>query len=59
MAKNKERLDILLFERGLVSTRSRAKAVVMAGEVLVNGQRVDKPGTKVARDAEMMDAVKA
>ena len=53
MAKNKERLDILLVERGLVSTRSRAKAFVMAGEVLVNGQRVDKPGTKIARDAKI------
>ena len=53
MAKNKERLDILLFERGLVATRSRAKAVIMAGEVLVDGQRVDKPGTKIARDADI------
>jgi 23S rRNA (cytidine1920-2'-O)/16S rRNA (cytidine1409-2'-O)-methyltransferase len=51
MAPKKERLDTLLVERGLASTRSRAKACVMAGEVLVNGQRVDKPGTKVARDA--------
>ena len=53
MAKNKERLDNLLVERGLVSTRSRAKAFVMAGEVLVNGQRVDKPGTKIAREAKI------
>ena len=53
MAKNKERLDILLVERGLVSTRSRAKAVIMAGEVLVNGQRADKPGAKVPLDAQL------
>jgi len=53
MALNKERLDILLVERGLVDTRSRAKASVMAGEVLVDGKRVDKPGTKIARDAEI------
>jgi 23S rRNA (cytidine1920-2'-O)/16S rRNA (cytidine1409-2'-O)-methyltransferase len=53
MSKNKERLDILLVECGLISTRSRAKAVIMAGEVLVDGQRVDKPGTKVARDADL------
>ena len=52
MAKNKERLDILLVDRGLIATRSRAKAIVMAGEVLVDDQRVDKPGTKVAREAE-------
>lgn len=53
MAKDKERLDILLVERGLVATRSRAKAIVMAGEVLVDDQRVDKPGTKVAREANI------
>ena len=53
MAQNKERLDILLVDRGLISTRSRAKAVVMAGEVLVDGQRVDKPGTRVAREADI------
>ena len=53
MAKNKERLDKLLVDRGLVSTRSRAKALIMAGEVLVDGTRVDKPGTAVAADAEL------
>jgi 23S rRNA (cytidine1920-2'-O)/16S rRNA (cytidine1409-2'-O)-methyltransferase len=53
MAKNKERLDILLFERGMVATRSRAKAVIMAGEVLVNGQRIDKPGTRIDRKAKI------
>ncbi len=53
MAKKKERLDILLVERGLIPTRSRAKAVVMAGEVLVDGQRVDKPGTKIGREAQI------
>jgi 23S rRNA (cytidine1920-2'-O)/16S rRNA (cytidine1409-2'-O)-methyltransferase len=53
MAKKKERLDILLFERGLVATRSRAKAVIMAGEVMVDGQRIDKPGTKVALESDI------
>jgi 23S rRNA (cytidine1920-2'-O)/16S rRNA (cytidine1409-2'-O)-methyltransferase len=53
MAQKKERLDKLVVERGLISTRSRAKALIMAGEVLVDGQRVDKPGTSVARDAEL------
>ncbi|MFN2124839.1 MAG: TlyA family RNA methyltransferase [Candidatus Promineifilaceae bacterium] len=53
MAQNKERLDILLFERGLAATRSRAKAIIMAGEVLVDGQRVDKPGTKIAHSADI------
>jgi 23S rRNA (cytidine1920-2'-O)/16S rRNA (cytidine1409-2'-O)-methyltransferase len=53
MAKKKERLDKLLVDRDLVSTRSQAKGLIMAGEVLVNGARVDKPGTAVALDAEL------
>lgn len=53
MAKGKERLDKLLVDRGLVATRARAKALIMAGEVLVDGERVDKAGTNVALDAEL------
>ena len=53
MAKNKERLDKLLVDRGLVATRSRAKALVMAGEVLVDGQRMDKPGMPVNLNAHL------
>ena len=53
MAKRKERIDKLLVERGLVSTRSRAQALIMAGEVLVNGQRIDKPGTAVPLEADL------
>ena len=53
MAQKKERLDKLLVDHGLVSTRSRAKGLIMAGEVLVNGRRVDKPGTAVSLDAEL------
>lgn len=41
----KIRLDILLVERGLASSREKAKAVIMAGDVFVNGQREDKAGT--------------
>ena len=41
----KERLDILLVKRGLVETRAKAKVMIMAGEVFVNGQREDKAGT--------------
>lgn len=44
MVKNKKRLDTLLTERGLAETRSKAQAVVMSGEVYVNGQKADKPG---------------
>ena len=51
MAKNKERLDKLLVSRGLVPTRSKAQGVILAGEVLVEGARVDKPGTAVATEA--------
>lgn len=53
MAQKKDRLDKLLVDRGFVSTRSRAKGLIMAGEVLVNGIRVDKPGTAVALDADL------
>lgn len=41
----KIRLDILLVERGLASSREKAKAIIMAGDVFVNGQREDKAGT--------------
>ena len=43
----KERLDILLVERGLAGSRERAKRMIMAGEVLVDGQKIDKAGTTV------------
>ena len=45
MAKDKERLDVLLVNRGLAPSREKAKALIMAGDVFVNGQREDKPGT--------------
>ena len=47
VAKKKERLDKLLVAQGLVPTRSKAQGVILAGEVLVDGARVDKPGTAV------------
>lgn len=49
----KQRLDILLTEKNLVDSRARAKAIIMAGKVLVNGQRVDKAGTLIADDAQI------
>ncbi len=51
MAKKKERLDKLLVARGLVPTRSKAQGVILAGEVLVDGVRVDKPGTAIPLQA--------
>jgi 23S rRNA (cytidine1920-2'-O)/16S rRNA (cytidine1409-2'-O)-methyltransferase len=53
MAQGKERLDKLLVDRGLAATRSRARSLIMAGEVLVNGQREDKPGTAVSVEASL------
>jgi 23S rRNA (cytidine1920-2'-O)/16S rRNA (cytidine1409-2'-O)-methyltransferase len=49
----KERLDLIIVERGLVDSRERARAVILAGSVTVNGNRVDKAGTRVDRDAEI------
>src|SRR5687768_9658 len=49
----KQRLDLALVERGLVETRARAQALVMAGEVLVDGRRADKPGMPVKADAHI------
>jgi len=49
----KQRLDLALVERGLVETRARAQALVMAGEVLVDGQRADKPGMPVKAEAHI------
>ena len=47
---SKERLDVLMVKRGLEVSRERAKACIMAGKVMVNGQKVDKAGTLVAAD---------
>lgn len=51
MAQIKVRLDKLIWERGLVESRSKAQGVILAGEVLVDGVRVDKPGTAVSPEA--------
>ncbi|MBQ7415599.1 MAG: TlyA family RNA methyltransferase [Oscillospiraceae bacterium] len=40
----KKRLDVLLTEQGYADTRSKAQAIIMAGQVYVNGQKADKPG---------------
>lgn len=47
----KERLDLMLVERGLFSSRERAKASIMAGLVFVDGQKVDKAGTLIKDSA--------
>ena len=47
---DKKRLDIVLFERGFAESREKAKALIMAGQVYVNNQKSDKPGTNIKSD---------
>lgn len=49
----KERLDVQLVNRGLSPSREQARAVIMAGLVLVDGERQDKPGSKWKEDAQI------
>lgn len=49
----KERLDVLVVERGLAESRTKAQALILAGQVVVDDQRVDKPGTRVPLEAEL------
>lgn len=48
---NKSRLDVLMVERELAPTRARAQALILAGRVLVDEQKVEKPGTAIRSDA--------
>ncbi|OLO42834.1 TlyA family rRNA (cytidine-2'-O)-methyltransferase [Alkalihalophilus pseudofirmus] len=50
----KERVDILLVEKGLIETREKAKRAVMAGLVYVESERIDKPGMKISIDSPLM-----
>jgi len=50
---SKERLDKLLVDTGILSSRTRAQALIMAGKVLVNNHPIDKPGTKVPITSEI------
>lgn len=47
----KKRLDVLLVEQGLVETRQKAQALILAGQVMVDSQRQDKPGKLIAEDS--------
>jgi 23S rRNA (cytidine1920-2'-O)/16S rRNA (cytidine1409-2'-O)-methyltransferase len=47
------RLDKLLLERGLASSRERAQALILAGKILVNGQKIEKAGTGVDAEADL------
>lgn len=54
MASKKERLDILLVDKGICTSRERAKTNIMAGLIFVDGQRIDKAGEKVSVDANIV-----
>ncbi len=49
----KQRLDILLTEKNFFDSRARAKSMIMAGKILVNGQKIDKAGTLINVDSEI------
>lgn len=53
MVSPKIRLDVLLVEKGLFVSREKARAATMAGQVLVDGEKVHKPGVLVRPDAEI------
>ena len=49
----KKRVDVLLFERGFAPSRERAQAFIMAGKVLIDEQKIEKPGHKVFEDCNV------
>ncbi len=49
--QKKERIDKLLMERGIIESRERARALIIAGKIVVDGKTVDKPGMKVRVEA--------
>lgn len=53
MPEKKQRLDILCVEKGLASSRQRAQALILAGQVLVNGTVVSKAGTSIDPQSEL------
>ena len=52
--KLKERLDILLVNKGLAASRQKAKTCIMAGIVFVDGERIDKAGTMVSTESDIL-----
>jgi 23S rRNA (cytidine1920-2'-O)/16S rRNA (cytidine1409-2'-O)-methyltransferase len=49
----KKRLDLLVVERGLAESREKAQAMILAGEVRVNGERSEKAGAQIIEDARI------
>jgi 23S rRNA (cytidine1920-2'-O)/16S rRNA (cytidine1409-2'-O)-methyltransferase len=54
----RERLDVLLVERGLFDSRTQARGAILAGEITVDGRMVDKPGTQVDGEAVLKAAAR-
>ena len=50
----KQRIDVLMFEKGLAESREKAKSLIMAGVVYIDEQKVDKPGTSVSVDSNII-----
>ncbi len=53
MLIQKIRIDQLLVKKGLVESRQKAQAIIMAGAVFIDGKRIDKPGIKVSESSEI------
>jgi 23S rRNA (cytidine1920-2'-O)/16S rRNA (cytidine1409-2'-O)-methyltransferase len=51
--RKKERADVLLVERGLAETRTKAQALILAGQVVAGDQRIDKPGQRLDVELEL------
>ena len=49
----RKRLDLILVERDLVDSRQQAQRLIMAGQVMVDGRVVDKPGTRILQEADI------
>ena len=54
MSELKQRIDTLLFEKGLAESREKAKSLIMAGVVYIDEQKVDKPGTNVSVNSNII-----
>jgi len=52
-SSSRKRLDLLMVERGLADSRQKAQAMILAGEVQINGQKAQKPGSTIAESARI------
>ena len=53
MPETRKRLDVLVVERGLADSREKARALILAGHVIVNGQKADKAGANIGASAQI------